>query len=52
VEAYLYQGLDFYSKGSLSAAIRVWSKGLALDPGNDKLQRYIYKAEVEIEQIR
>lgn len=52
VEAYLYQGLDFYSKGSLAAAIRVWAKGLALDPGNEKLQRYIYKAEVEIEQIR
>ena len=52
VEAYLYQGLDFYSKGSLSAAIRVWRRGLALDPGNEKLQRYIKKAEFEIDQIR
>jgi hypothetical protein len=48
----MYQGLDFYSKGSLSAAIRVWSRGLALDPGNEKLQRYIKKAEFEIDQIR
>jgi tetratricopeptide (TPR) repeat protein len=52
VEAYLYQGLDFFSKGSLSAAIRVWSRGLELDPGNEKLQRYIKKAEFEIDQIR
>jgi tetratricopeptide (TPR) repeat protein len=52
VEAYLYQGLDFYSKGSLAAAVRVWGRGLALDPGNEKLTRYIRKAEVEIDQIR
>jgi tetratricopeptide (TPR) repeat protein len=52
VEAYLYQGLDFYSKGSLSAAIRVWRRGLELEPGNEKLQRYIKKAETEIDQIR
>ena len=52
VETYMYQGLDFYSKGSLSAAIRVWSRGLALEPGNEKLQRYIKKAEFEIDQIR
>lgn len=52
VEAYLYQGLDFYSKGSLSAAIRVWRRALELEPGNEKLQRYIKKAETEIDQIR
>ncbi len=52
VEAYLYQGLDFYSKGSLSAALRAWRGGLALDPGNEKLKRYITKAEAEMDQIR
>jgi tetratricopeptide (TPR) repeat protein len=52
VEAYLFQGLDFYSKGSLSAALRVWRRGLAYDPGNDKIKRYIAKAEAEINQIR
>lgn len=52
VEAYLYQGLDFYSKGSLSAAIRVWRRALAIEPDNEKLQRYIKKAETEIDQIR
>jgi tetratricopeptide (TPR) repeat protein len=52
VEAYMYQGLDFYSKGSLAAAIRIWNRGLALDPGNEKLQRYIKKAEFEADQIR
>jgi hypothetical protein len=48
----MYQGLDFYSKGSLAAAIRIWNRGLALDPGNEKLQRYIKKAEFEADQIR
>jgi tetratricopeptide (TPR) repeat protein len=52
VEAYTYQGLDFYSKGSLAAALRVWEKALALDPENEKLKRYINKAEIEIDQIR
>jgi tetratricopeptide (TPR) repeat protein len=52
VEAYLYQGLDFYSQGSLSAAIRVWRRALALEPDNEKLKRYINKAETEIDQIR
>lgn len=52
VEAYLYQGLDFYSKGSLSAAIRTWRRALEFEPDNEKLQRYIKKAETEIDQIR
>ncbi len=52
VEAYTYRGLDFYSKGSLAAALKVWEKALALDPGNEKLKRYINKAEIEIDQIR
>ena len=30
----------------------VGRRGLALDPGNEKLQRYIKKAEFEIDQIR
>jgi len=52
VEAYLYQGLDYYSKGSLNAAVRSWQRGLALDPGNEKLKRYIAKAQAEMDQIR
>jgi len=52
VEAYLYQGLDFYSQGSLSAALRVWRRALTYDPGNDKIKRYIAKAEAEMAQIR
>jgi tetratricopeptide (TPR) repeat protein len=52
VEAYTYQGLDLYSRGSLAAALRVWQQALALEPGNEKLQRYIKKAETEIDQIR
>jgi tetratricopeptide (TPR) repeat protein len=52
VEAYLYQGLDFYSQGSLSAALRVWRQALALEPDNEKLRRYIKKAQTEIDQIR
>lgn len=52
VEAYTYQGLDFYSRGSLAAAIRVWGLALEIEPGNEKLKRYIKKAETEINQIR
>ena len=52
VDAYTYQGLDFYSKGSLSAALRSWRRALSYDPGNVKIQRYIKKAETEIDQIR
>jgi tetratricopeptide (TPR) repeat protein len=52
VEAYTYQGLDFYSKGSLAAALRVWRRALSYDPGNEKVRRYIKKAEGEIDQIR
>lgn len=52
VDAYTYQGLDFYSKGSLSAALRAWRRALSYDPGNVKIQRYINKAETEIDQIR
>jgi tetratricopeptide (TPR) repeat protein len=52
VDAYTYQGLDFYSKGSLSAALRSWRRALSYDPGNAKVQRYIKKAETEIDQIR
>jgi len=52
VTAYLYQGLDFYSQGSLAAALRVWRRARALEPGNEKVKRYIKKAEREIDQIR
>ncbi len=48
VQAYLYQGLDLYSKGSAAAALKAWRRAAALDPGNDKAQRYIKRAESEI----
>ncbi len=48
VEAYLYQGLDLYSKGSSLAALKAWKRALAVDPTNAKANRYIKKVEAEI----
>jgi tetratricopeptide (TPR) repeat protein len=48
VEAYLYQGLDLYSKGSSLAALQAWRRALAIDPGNAKAKRYIAKVEAEV----
>jgi tetratricopeptide (TPR) repeat protein len=48
VEAYLYQGLDLYSKGSSAAALKVWKRALAIDPNNAKAKRYIAKVEAEV----
>jgi tetratricopeptide (TPR) repeat protein len=48
VEAYLYQGLDLYSKGSSLAALKAWKRALAIDPTNAKAKRYIGKVEAEI----
>jgi len=48
VEAYLYQGLDLYSKGSSLAALTAWRRALALEPGNAKAKRYIAKVEAEV----
>ncbi|HUU55744.1 MAG TPA: tetratricopeptide repeat protein [bacterium] len=48
VEALLYQGLEFYSKGQVSSALKAWRQAAALDPGNAKAKRYIERAEAEI----
>jgi tetratricopeptide (TPR) repeat protein len=48
VEALLYQGLEFYSKGQVSSALKAWRQASALDPGNAKAKRYIERAEAEI----
>jgi len=48
VEALLYQGLEFYSKGSVAAALSVWRKASALEPANAKAKRYIAEVEPEL----
>lgn len=48
VEALLYQGLEFYSKGQVSSALKAWRQASAIDPGNAKAKRYIERAEAEI----
>jgi tetratricopeptide (TPR) repeat protein len=48
VEALLYQGLEFYSMGQISSALKAWRQASALDPGNAKAKRYIERAEAEI----
>jgi hypothetical protein len=47
VDAYLLQGLDQYSRGRISDALRSWRRALAYDPGNAKARRYIDKVEKE-----
>ena len=47
VDAYLLQGLDYYSRGQISDALRSWRQAQAYDPGNAKAQRYIDKANRE-----
>jgi tetratricopeptide (TPR) repeat protein len=48
VEALLYQGLEYYSAGQLSSALKAWRQASALDPGNAKAKRYIERAEAEM----
>jgi tetratricopeptide (TPR) repeat protein len=48
VDAYLYRGLEYYSNGELSSALKTWRRAQALDPGNAKAKRYIERAESEI----
>lgn len=48
VDAYLLQGLDLYSKGQLSAALKAWRRALAYDPANAKAKRYVKRVESEI----
>jgi tetratricopeptide (TPR) repeat protein len=47
VDAYLLQGLDHYSRGRISDALRSWRRALIYDPGNAKARRYIDKVERE-----
>jgi tetratricopeptide (TPR) repeat protein len=49
VQAYLLQGLDSYSNGELKAALTSWRRALAFDPGNAKIQRYVKRAESELQ---
>lgn len=48
VDAYLLQGLDLYSRGKLSAALKAWRRALIYDPGNAKVKRYIKRVEGEL----
>ncbi len=49
VDAYLLQGLDLYSRGRLSSALKAWRRALVYDPGNAKAKRYIERVEGELE---
>ena len=48
VDAYLLQGLDFYSRGELTAALKALRRALIYDPGNAKVKRYIKRVEGEL----
>ncbi len=48
VDAYLLRGLDLYSRGQLTAALKAWRRALIYDPGNAKATRYIERVEGEL----
>ncbi len=48
VDAYLLRGLDFYSRGELTAALKALRRALIYDPGNAKVKRYIKRVEGEL----
>lgn len=48
VDAYLLRGLDLYSRGQLTAALKAWRRALIYDPGNAKVKRYIERVEGEL----
>ena len=48
VDAYLLHGLDLYSRGKLTAALKAWRRALIYDPGNAKVKRYIKRVEGEL----
>lgn len=49
--AYLFLGMKVYSEERFEDAIRIWEKILAIDPGNDKAQRYLQKTREEARRL-
>ena len=52
VKAYLFVGMNYYSDQNYAAAIRTWERALAVDPDNDKVKRYIQKANEIVDSLR
>jgi tetratricopeptide (TPR) repeat protein len=44
VDVFFFLGKVYYDTGNLDAALDAWQKGLALDPGNEKLRSLVEKA--------
>jgi len=48
VQTLFYQGIEFYRQNKLREAIGVWSRILAIDPGNARAQQYIQRAKFRL----
>jgi tetratricopeptide (TPR) repeat protein len=49
--AYLFLGMQAYSKGDYDAAIASWERVLSVDPGNAKAQRYLKSSREEASRL-
>ena len=48
----LLSGLEFYAEQHYTEAIDRWDRALAVDPGNDKAERYLARAREELKTIK
>ncbi len=48
LQALFYQGITLYRQNKLRAAIAVWRRILAVDPGNAKARQYIQRAKFRL----
>jgi tetratricopeptide (TPR) repeat protein len=46
-EVFFFLGRVYYDTGNLDGALDAWNKGLALDPGNEKLRKLVEKVNRE-----
>jgi tetratricopeptide (TPR) repeat protein len=51
VTAYKYLGIELYGANKLQEAVEVWSKAMALAPGNEEIADYFKRAESELRRI-
>lgn len=52
VNAYKFQGVEFYGLGDLEQAIEVWEKAIVLSPANREIAGYLERTRTEKEKLR
>ncbi len=51
VKAYLYWGMELYTKHDYQEALKIWGKVLEVDPDNEKAVRYIRRTREELGRL-